>query len=113
MVSIPCDARSTGCVPHRFSRKVSRLYNWTQVNTPGFIPATFIDYYRKAGVGPLSSPGIAYNGTIALASAPVQPAYADTMRKVVAQITWVDGGITNQQSMETLVSQYGIQNYIY
>lgn len=90
-----------------------RLYNWTQINTPGFMPATFTEYYHPLTNGAQGNAEITYSGTITLTAAPVQPAYTNTMRKAVIQVTWVSGGITNQQRMETLISQYGVQNYIY
>jgi prepilin-type N-terminal cleavage/methylation domain-containing protein len=90
--------------------EVIRLYNWTQINTPGFVPATFTEYYLP---GTNDNRGIVYTGTLSISAADVQPAYAGTMRKAVVQVNWVSGGIPQQHSMETLISQYGIQNYIY
>ena len=92
--------------------EVIRLYSWSQINTPGFIPATFTDYYHPSTNGGNNS-GIAYSGTIILTNAAVQTPYTNSMRRVIAQINWVRGGVTNQQRMETFVSQYGVQNYIY
>jgi hypothetical protein len=90
--------------------EVIRLYNWDQVNSPGFVPATFTDHYRPEGS---PNPGIAYHGTVSIIEAPVQPAYTNTMRMAVVQLQWVSGGIAQQQRLETLISQYGVQNYIY
>ena len=90
--------------------EVIRLYNWDQVNTPGFVPTTFTEYYQPATNG---NHGIVYRGTITITNAPVQPAYANTMRKAVMDVTWVSGVVTQSLRMETLISQYGIQNYIY
>ena len=90
--------------------EVIRLYSWAQVNTTGFIPTKFTEYYSAATNG---HPGIAYSGDVTVTNAAVQPAYNSTMRKAIAHITWVTGGITNQATMETLISQYGIQNYFY
>lgn len=47
-----------------------RLYSWDQINTPGFIPATFTDYYFPAGAGggstsETSEGGTAEGGTVA------------------------------------------------
>ena len=90
--------------------EVLRLYNWTQINTPGFVPGTFTDSYQPATN---RNPGIAYTGRITITDANVQPAYTNTMRKAVVQLNWVSGGIPQQHSMETLISEYGVQNYIY
>jgi prepilin-type N-terminal cleavage/methylation domain-containing protein len=92
--------------------EVVRLYNWNQINTEGFVPEKFIEYYS-----PLPSEsgdaGIAYHGTITVTDADVDPAYTNTMRRVVAEITWANGEATNRLKMETLISEYGVQNYIY
>jgi len=90
--------------------EVLRLYNWTQINTPGFVPGTFTDSYQPATN---SNPGISYTGTITISGANVHPAYTNTMRKAVVQINWVSGGIPQTHSMETLISEYGVQNYLY
>jgi len=90
-----------------------RLYNWDQINTPGFIPKNFTEYYKPGKNSSLSPVGIRFSGTITVTNALVQPAYDNTMRKVVAQVSWVSRGSIHQERMETLVSQYGIQNYLY
>lgn len=90
--------------------EVIRLYNWDQVNTPGFVPTTFKEYYQPATNG---NQGILYTGTIAITAAPVHRAYTNSMRKAVMQVTWVSGVVTQELRMETLISQYGVQNYIY
>jgi prepilin-type N-terminal cleavage/methylation domain-containing protein len=90
--------------------EVLRLYNWTQINTPGFVPDKFTEYYQPATN---RNPGIVYTGTLTLTSANVQPAYTNTMRRAVVELRWVSGGIPQQHSMETLISEYGVQNYIY
>jgi len=90
--------------------EVIRLYNWDQINTPGFVPTKFTEYYQPATNG---NRGIVYSGTITITVAPVEPAYSNTMRKAIMEVTWVSGVATQALSMETLISQYGVQNYIY
>jgi prepilin-type N-terminal cleavage/methylation domain-containing protein len=85
-----------------------RLFNWEQVNTPGFIPSRFTERYE-----PSDSSSVVYQGQITLTSASVSSAYSDTMRAVVAEITWETAQGQRQKRMETLISQYGIQNYLY
>jgi len=93
--------------------EVIHLYNWDQLNTPGFVPATFTESYRPVTNNLPGSSGILYSGTIIVTNAAVHDAYDATMRKVVAEVTWVSGGAPQRQRMETFVSQYGIQNYVY
>ena len=95
--------------------EVIRLYNWTQINTSGFVPGTFTEYFHPPATGSnaTATSGIAYTGTITVTNASVSSTYTNTMRRVIATLRWGWGGITNSQQMETLVSQYGVQNYIY
>ena len=85
-----------------------RLYNWDQVNTAGFIPGKFTEKYQ-----PSNSLSVVYQVQVTLTNAAVASAYNDTMWKAVAEITWVTPQGKRQKRMETLISQYGIQNYLY
>ena len=94
--------------------EVIRLCNWTQITTPGFVPSTFSEYYcPPSTTNQTVGAGVIYKGTLAITAAGVSPAYDATMRKVVATLSWVRSGVTNRAQMETFVSQYGVQNYIY
>jgi type II secretory pathway pseudopilin PulG len=94
--------------------EVIRLYNWDQVNTSGYIPSTFVEYqYPNDDTNMVGRQGITYRGTIQLSAADVHPNYTNTMRKVVATVTWNSLNITNQQSMETFISEFGVQKYVY
>ena len=103
--------------------EVIRLYNWDQVNTPGFIPTTFTEFqYPSASTGTNTSTstsssmirrGITYTGTISIGPAQVHPAYTNTMRKVTATVRWFSNGIANTNEMETLISEFGVQRYVY
>ena len=85
-----------------------RLFNWEQVTT-GFIPFNFTEKYE-----PSSSGSIVYTGQVTITNAAVHSAYDNTMRKAVAEITWTNANNgVRQKRMETLISQYGIQNYLY
>jgi len=85
-----------------------RLFNWDQVNASGFIPITFTENYL-----PSQSSSVVYSGSVSITNASVPSAYDSTMRKAVAQITWTNGVGVRHKRMETLISQYGIQNYLY
>jgi type II secretory pathway pseudopilin PulG len=95
--------------------EVIRLYNWDQVNTAGFVPSGFTDY-QYPGLGNAtnaSNKGTVYFGTISVGPAEVNSKYTNTMRKVVATVKWVNGSITNQQRMQTFISEFGVQKYVY
>ena len=94
--------------------EVIRLYNWDQVNTSGYIPTTFVEYQYPTDDTNNTARGMTYYGTIALSAADVHPNYTNTMRKVVATVTWSpQNGMTNQQRMETFISEFGVQKYVY
>ena len=94
--------------------EVIRLYNWDQVNTSGYIPTTFVEYqYPNDDTNMVAQQGIAYRGTIQLSAADVHPNYTNTMRKVVATVNWTSQNVTNQQRMETFISEFGVQKYVY
>jgi hypothetical protein len=89
-----------------------RLYSWDQINTSGFIPASFSEpYYPKAlNYG---NPGIIYNGTVTIGNGPSGQSYSTDLRKVTINLSWTSGGKSHQRSMSTYVAHYGLQNYIY
>lgn len=93
--------------------EVIRLYNWDQVNTAGYIPTSFTEYQYPAADTNEAGAGIVYEGSIRISAADVHPAYTNTMRKVEVAISWVSVGVTNTQRMETFISEYGVQRYVY
>lgn len=94
--------------------EVIRLYNWDQVNTPGYIPSTFTEYqYPTLSYTNRAAMGIAYNGTITIGPADVHPKYTNTMRNVSITLQWASGARTNTETMATLISEFGVQRYVY
>jgi type II secretory pathway pseudopilin PulG len=110
-----------------------RLYTWEQINSNGFVSPTFtaeffpeIDYKQVAqnrGEDAASvseeaashDGGFVYYGTVTVTNPPaaIPAEYADSLRRVIVSITWTNGGVARLREMETLVSEYGMQNYIY
>ena len=97
-----------------------RLYNWDQINSNGFIPQTFTTYYFPDPTNPATGSGVLYTGSITIR--PIQwspqPPYADDLREVIVRVGWQSGtgpggGQLRQREMRTLVSRYGLQNYIF
>jgi hypothetical protein len=89
-----------------------RLYTWEQVNSPGFIPTNFIVPYDARATG-TNSAGVIYYGKITISNVTNLTTYADSMRQVVVSLDWTTGTIPRSRSIQTYVSQAGIQNYIY
>lgn len=89
-----------------------RLFNWSQITSNGFVPATFtanFDPYNTNSTGT-----IVYNGSVTISNSPfATEGYKSNMVTVVVNIQWSAGKTSQKRTMSTLVSQYGIQNYIY
>src|SRR5882672_5313600 len=88
-----------------------RLYTWEQVNSPGFIPTNFIVPY-DARATTTNTAGVLYYGKITISNVTNLTTYADSMRQVVVSLDWTTGTIPRSRSIQTYVSQAGIQNYI-
>lgn len=88
-----------------------RLYTWQQINTAGFIPTNFTDSFNCGATQ--STSGLTYTGTVTIAAAPMTEAYSNDLRLVTVEVRWASAKISRRREMTTLVSQYGLQNYIY
>lgn len=92
-----------------------RLYNWDQINSNGFLPPTFTAPFFPPPVNNTNgeSSGITYYGTLQVTNVPFTAEYSTNMRMVKVSLTWTNGNIPRTRELQTLVSQNGIQNYIY
>lgn len=99
-----------------------RLCRWdTQLFDTNIVPRTFTDYFYPVGLSKQTNAYVVYQGTVTLdtnlAFSP-SPSYASNLCKITVQVTWTDNAftsksITHTQSVSTLVSQDGIQNYVF
>ena len=87
-----------------------RLYSWTQINQSGFIPSTFTVPFNPSTN---ATGGFTFNGTVTITNSPVSEAYSDDLKLVTVQVNWTSARIARKAAMSTLVSRYGLQNYIY
>ena len=87
------------------------LYNWDQLNTPGFVPTSFEAPFYP--VGGQAGQGLTYKGAVAIEPSGVTESYANDLRKVTVRVNWVSGSATRAREMSTMVSRYGMHNYIY
>ncbi|PYI84618.1 MAG: hypothetical protein DME26_12950 [Verrucomicrobia bacterium] len=88
-----------------------RLYNWDQVTSNGFIPSTFnVPYYP---VGQTNGSGVIYHGTMTVTNATLGTSYDPDMRRVIVTLNWTTGQLPRTRTIETYVSRYGLQNYVY
>ena len=89
-----------------------RLYTWEQIDpASGWIPPTTTwPFYPLGGSG---NQGITYTSTVSVADAPMTESYAADNKLVTFALTWKSGNIQRQRQISTLVSKYGLHNYIY
>jgi prepilin-type N-terminal cleavage/methylation domain-containing protein len=100
--------RATQVILEKF--ETIRLYSWEQINMPGFIPATFTAPFNPSSnaIG-----GFTYQGTVKIEAAPVLQSYSTDLRQVTVDVTWTNANVARHRAMSTLVSRYGLQNYVY
>jgi prepilin-type N-terminal cleavage/methylation domain-containing protein len=89
-----------------------RLYTWSQINSNGFIPASFTAPFNP--VGTPQTNGLVYTAHITITNAPMAESYASNFVLVTVTLNWTNGNNQpRQRQMSTLVSQYGLHNYYY
>jgi prepilin-type N-terminal cleavage/methylation domain-containing protein len=88
-----------------------RLISWTQLNTSGFVPRNFTAPFYATEQD--ATDGLIYSGQVIITDFPFTESYSSDLRMVVAEVTWMSGNVPRHRSMRTLVSEYGLQNYIY
>jgi len=87
--------------------EVVRLFTWDQV-TNNVVPHTFTTTYYPGKPG-----GATYMGTVTITKMAPGETYADNLREVRIQVRWTSGNVLRKREMTTLISQYGLQNYLY
>jgi hypothetical protein len=89
-----------------------RLYNWSEVITPNYVPATFTDVYDPQGAP--GQQGAVYSGTMTVSNCPLGNTYSTNMRQFTVTLQWTtDNRINHTRSLSTYVSRDGMQNYVY
>jgi type II secretory pathway pseudopilin PulG len=89
-----------------------RLYDWSQVTTPNFVPSAFTDAYDPQGAA--GQQGAVYNGTISVDACPLGTSYSGNMRQFTVTLQWTTAGrINHNRSLVTYVAKDGMQNYVY
>jgi hypothetical protein len=100
--------RATQILQEKF--ETIRLYNWEQINTPGYIPAKFTNSYAPNEA--LS--GTVYYGKVTISTnVPLAEVYKEDMRLVTIELTWESGNTWRTRTFSSFASRYGLQHYIY
>jgi Tfp pilus assembly protein PilV len=87
-----------------------RVYNWTNVIAPGYIPNSIPAYYSTSN----AAHGVTYNVQISVT--PFVPSatpesYSSSLRQVTASVSWFSEGMNHTRTMMTLVSSNGIATF--
>ncbi len=88
-----------------------RLYSWDQINTAGFIPATFTSFYDPNDTNADSS--IVYQGTMVITNCPISASYSNDMKMAVITLNWNTGGLPRTRTFTTYIARNGLQSYVY
>jgi hypothetical protein len=88
-----------------------RLYNWDQLNTASFVPATFTQAYDPQSA--TNNQGIIYSGTVTISNVPFTNSYSADMKQVTVRVTWKTGELNRSREFTTFVARDGLQDYIF
>lgn len=88
-----------------------RLYRWDQIETPGFIPAGFVEYYDPNATN--EGKGIAFKGTMLITNCPISSSYNLDMKMAVITLNWETGALPRTRTFTTYIARNGLQAYIY
>jgi hypothetical protein len=92
-----------------------RMYSWEQINSNGFVPPTFTaPFFPPLNSSSDTNGGVVYYGTTTLTNVTLPTAYSNDVRRVIVTVSWTnDYRVPHTRKMETMISQYGMQRYIY
>ena len=89
-----------------------RMYSWEQVNSNGFVPPTFTAPYYPT-IGANTNGGLTYYGTTVITNLDLGTPYSPEMREIIVTLNWTNKNVAQSLRMNTYLSQYGMQHYIY
>jgi Tfp pilus assembly protein PilV len=95
-----------------------RLYSWDQLTNTSFLQPNFTNWFFETNnIGQVSAQGngVSYTGVVTVAAAPFSTSYSDNLRKVTVTVGWTSSfrSLNRTRTMSTMVSQQGMQNYIF
>ena len=91
-----------------------RLYSWNQICSNGYLPSEFTSPFYPPVAGQTNgSSGVTYYGTLTVTNAPLSVNYSTNLKLVTVTVTWTNANIERTRSMETMVSEFGMQTYVY
>ena len=91
-----------------------RLYTWDQLTNSGYIPLNnTISFYPTSMTNQVQGTGISYYESLTVTNSGLTEGYSNDLKEVIVSLLWTNQSGPHQRQMTTLVSHYGIQNYIY
>jgi len=87
-----------------------RLYTLDQINDTNVVPRSFEAPFFPTGQ---TNGGLIYRGTIDVTPPPAGESYSADLRLVVVRVNWTSGSAPRQREMRTMVSRYGLHNYVF
>lgn len=92
--------------------EIIRLYTWSEINSNGFIPASFTAPFNPLATQ--STNGPVYTARITITNTAMTESYASNHVLVTVTLNWTSANnISHTRQMSTIVSQYGLHNYYY
>jgi uncharacterized protein (TIGR02598 family) len=88
-----------------------RLYNWDQIHSNNFIPATFTNVYDPQGAA--GQQGLVYYGTISTNGVNLGSTVKDSLVAMTVSLRWTNRNIPHYRAVTTYIAKDGIQNYVY
>jgi len=89
-----------------------RLYNWSQVNSNGFIPSSFSSVYDPQSAP--GSQGLTYYGQIIKSNGPsIGASINSNMVQLDISLRWTNRNIPHFRTVTTYIAKDGIQNYVF
>jgi prepilin-type N-terminal cleavage/methylation domain-containing protein len=90
--------------------EILRLYTWDQINDGKTIPTNTIWNYDPLR----TDQGTAYTGVVSIANADMpDTTYSADHRSLTFTLSWATGNVPRQRQVSTVVSKYGLHNYLY
>lgn len=112
------DLRATQIITEKF--ETIRLYSWDQINTPGFIPDYFAEPFlpntpmgQAEGGDPEVQNSFIFQGTMTISNPPASVTYVNEMKQVTVEVIWQSSSRWRTNSATSMISRYGLQNYVY
>lgn len=98
--------RATQLLTERF--EALRLYTWNQIHSNGYVRTNFVVPIDPAH----TNAGRSFTGSVFITQLGLSESYSNELLQVTVQLDWASGDRLCSRSMSSLVTRYGLQNYL-